>query len=129
MTQGERGIHCLTLGELRKKRLAQVRPRPLVIFVNRRLVFQPDNDVEALFSDLLRRYAGHAKQFEFAERGSHFEERYRYRLVRRGSALKLMRSLAEASRTRPVLLIAEGNRPEANIIKNIITVMMNDGVW
>lgn len=127
----ETGFKLATFQEFRELGLSKMKPKPKVVFVNRRSAFKPPEDILRRFTEFMRRYQGRkpAQQKEFALRGSSYDSRYRQRLLNRKDSMKAMRSLSTQSRKGLVYMVTDKDRPDAEIIVDICRQMIGGGVW
>ncbi len=127
----ETGFKLATFQEFRLLGLSKLKPKPKVVFVNRRSAFKPPEDILRRYTEFMRRYSGRkpAQQKEFALRGSSYDGRYRQRLLNNKDSMKAMRNLSTQSRTGLVYMVTDKDRPDAEIIVNICTQMIGGGVW
>ena len=127
----ETGFKIISFQEFRELGVSTMKPKPKVVFVNRRKTFKQPIDTLARYLDFMRRYEyrGPKLQKQFSLEGSHYDERYRHKLLKNKDAVRSMRSLATISKQQAVYMVYDKPRPDAEIIVNICGIMMNDGVW
>lgn len=125
----ETGFRVATFKEFKELGLSQLKPKPKVVFVNRRSAFKPPEDVLKRYTEFMRRYTGNPKQKEFSLNGSSYDRRYRQRLLNNNDSMKAMRNLSQQSRVRLVYMVTDKDRPDADIIVNICRQMIGGGVW
>lgn len=126
----ERGFRVVTFSEMREMKVSQMKPRPKVVFVNRRKAFQPPSDTLAQYIELKRRAKSNPRidlrQSAFGER---YRNRYGHKIIRSNDAMGQLRRLAEESRERPVLMVIDKDRPDGEILVELVNHMMASGAW
>lgn len=127
----ETGFKTASFKDFKALGLSKLKPKPKVVFVNRRSAFKPPEDTLRRFNEFIKRYSGRrpAQQKEFALRGSSYENMYRRRLLNNKDSMKAMRSLSKDSRKGLVYMVTDKDRPDADIIVNICRQMIGGGVW
>jgi hypothetical protein len=124
------GIEKITPERLREIRKTAKLQRPQVIFVNRRPHFQPEPSILEEFNDYKRRFSNKDDPIKPALEGSHYEAHYRRKIGRDGKALSKLRSMVERSKRQSIYLIEEDkDRPDVDILLDIIRIRKNHGVW
>jgi len=123
----ERGFKVVTFSEMRKMKVSTMSPRPKVVFVNRRKAFQPPSDTLARYHDLKRRAESDDRIDPL--RGDVYRNRYGHKMVNSSDAMVQLRRLAEISRERPVLMVKDKPRPDAEILVELVNHMMASGAW
>ena len=123
----ERGLKVVEFAEFRKMGVSTMNPRPLVVFVNRREAFQPPGDLLERTNDLKRRKESDRNIDPFRRGG--YEREYRVMLTRSSKALKQLREIAAESKRRPVLMVKDKDRPDADILVAFANLFMNKGIW
>jgi len=125
-----RGFSVVTFSEMREMRVSQMKPRPKVVFVNRRKAFQPPSDTLAQHEELDGMDGRVARitntQSAFGER---YRNRYGHKIIRSSDAMGQLRRLAEESRERPVLMVIDKDRPDGEILVELVNHMMASGAW
>jgi len=126
----ERGFSVVTFSEMREMRVSQMQPRPKVVFVNRRKAFQPPSDTLAQYVEMRQRAKSNPRinlrQSAFGER---YRNRYGHKIIRSSDAMRQLRRLAEISRERPVLMVIDKDRPDGDILVELVNHMMASGAW
>lgn len=122
-----RGFKIVTFNEMRKMKVSSMRPRPKVVFVNRRKAFQPPEDTLAKYRDLKRRAESDPRIDPL--RGNVYWNRYGHKMIRSNAAMNQLRRLAEESRERLVLMVIDKPRPDAHILVDLIKNMMAGEAW
>ena len=127
----ERGFRVVKFSEFRKMGLSKRDPKSKVVFVNRRKAFKPPEDTLRRYTEFMRRYRGRkpVQQKEFALRGSSYDGVYRRKLLNNKDSMKEMRALSSISRKGLVYMVADKDRPDAEIIVNICRQMIGSEVW
>lgn len=115
----EKGFRVVSFKEFRRMRVSEMRPKPKVVFVNKRRVFTPPGDTLQRYKEMMRRYKGHPRQREFALIKSNYDGNFRRRMVRDSDSLAALRKLSEISKDRLVLLVMTEDRPDAGILVSI----------
>jgi len=123
----DRGFKVVTFDEFKALKVSTLKPRPLVVFVDKREAFAPSRDLKNRTDDLKSR-AKHDRFIDPYRKGD-YEREYRGRLVRSGEALKALREIAAESRKRPVLMVREGDSPNAEILVKMAKHFMDRAVW
>lgn len=120
-------FHVISEKELLKLDLKQ--PNIKIVFVNRRNSFKALKETVDQYNDFLRRFQHKDDPKPFALAGSHFEERYRHKIMRDSKALKELREIYQASKDKEVYLIRERDTPEIEVLLDICKRMGGNGVW
>lgn len=123
-----KGFRIVKFSEMRKMHVSTMKPRPKVVFVNRRKAFQPPDDTLAKYHDLKRRALSDPSRID-PLRGDVYKNRYGLKLIRSKEAMSQLRRLAEESRERLVLLVVDKDRPDAEILLGLVNHMMAGEAW
>ena len=127
------GFKIATFKQLREMNVSTMKPRPKVVFVERRESLRPPEDKIRKYEELLRRMKDSrgtdADKRQRAADGSHYDALYRHKLLNNGKSLKTLRELTGISRERLVVLVQVNDRPDSEIIKNICEFMKAGGTW
>ena len=119
----------ITFGEFRKIKLSELKPKPKIIFVNRRKMFKPYSEVLKEYKDLLRRLGSKPYAKDSALNGSHYDMMYRRRIINDKNSLRELRKLCEITRVKDVYMVIDKDRPDAEILINICNIYMGNNIW
>lgn len=119
-----RGIRTITFKEFKALGVSKMKPKPKVVFINKREAFNPPDDNIDRFNDLLRRFSSERRHTPESAKGtalyvSNYDVAYRRKIMRNAKAMKTMRKLSELSRKRLVYLVSTNDLPNGAIIADI----------
>jgi len=125
----DQGFKIITFQEFKKMKISQMKPKPVIVFVNRRTAFKPNKDVLARYDDFMRKYTGNPRQHQFSMEGSHYDANYRRRIIRDGESIRELRKLAVKSKAESIYMVKDKPRPDAEILVDIAEQMLGADVW
>ena len=125
----ERGFKVVTFNEFRDMKVSTLNPRPLVVFVNRRKAFTPPIDLIQRTEELKRRAKSDRFIDPYRRKTRGYEGEYRSMIVRSSRALGELREIAMESKRKPVLMVNEKGRPDAEILIAMANEFMMREVW
>ena len=122
---GFRKVTPKQLAELRKTTKIT---KPQLVFVNRREYFKPYKSTLEEYEKYYNIYVGNPNQLKFADQGSHYDARYRRKLMNNPKGISTVKSISKRSRNEVMYLVVENERPDVDIIINICESMQSRGV-
>ena len=125
----ERGFKVVTFNEFRNMHVSTLNPRPLVVFVNRRKAFNPPLDLLKRTDEWKRKAKNDKSLDPYRKRTRGYEGEYRSMIVRSSRALGELREIAMMSKRRPVLMVNDKDRPDAEILVAMANEFMSKEVW
>jgi len=126
-TLPDRGFKVVTFDEFKALKVSTLKPRPLVVFVDKREAFAPSRGLKEKTEDLKSR--ARSDRFIDPYRKGGYERDYRGAFVRNGRALSELRGIAAKSRRRLVLMVRDGDSPNAEILVKLANHFLNGAVW
>ena len=130
---GETGFKIVTFKQLREMKVSTMKPRPKVVFVERRTALHPPEDKIRKYNEMMRRLKDsrgtHDDKRTRVTESTAYENLYRRKLLHSGKSLKTLRELAGTSRERLVVLVQNNDRPDSEIIVKICDFMKATETW